>query len=162
MLGAFSLFRRTAPMSAVNATAMLTCANCANSFPAPTVRRGKIQIYCGNDCQIQAANKRRSSTRAGRINGITYPHAGETPGQPSSPDPMRIPPSVDMAASDRPSTPKDRLSELMEKAHSRGGVNALRLPPLRSYGASPHGLRWQRYSHHDPLPKISRTARQVS
>ena len=149
-------------MSAVNATAMLTCANCANSFPAPTVRRGKIQIYCGNDCQIQAANKRRSSTRAGRINGITYPHAGETPGQPSSPDPMRIPPSVDMAASDRPSTPKDRLSELMEKAHSRGGVNALRLPPLRSYGASPHGLRWQRYSHHDPLPKISRTARQVS
>jgi hypothetical protein len=76
-------------MSAVNATAMLTCANCADSFPAPTVRRGKIQIYCGNDCQIQAANKRRSSTRAGRINGITYPHAGETPGQPSSPDPMR-------------------------------------------------------------------------
>jgi hypothetical protein len=36
-------------MSAVvNLTSVLrTCAQCATEFPAPTVRRGKVQIYCG-------------------------------------------------------------------------------------------------------------------
>jgi hypothetical protein len=48
-------------MSAVNegairqANPMLTCAQCALSFPAPPFRRGKVQIYCSSQCQTKAA-----------------------------------------------------------------------------------------------------------
>jgi hypothetical protein len=112
-------------MSAVNATATLTCANCATEFNSGQ-RRGKVQRYCRPACQITAANMRRASTRAGRIQGITYPHAGKTPGQPLSPEAITIPPTVKTPASDSPS----RLSVLMEKAHSRGGVNAFEIAEI--------------------------------
>jgi hypothetical protein len=105
-------------MSAVNT---LTCAQCAASFAAPPVRRGKVQIFCTPKCRVAGANARRATTRAGRINGITYPHAGEPSGRPLPSTLTDIPPSVDRSATDSPS---DRLAELMAKAHSRGGVTA--------------------------------------
>jgi hypothetical protein len=61
--------------------------------------------------------------------------AGETPGRPSSPDPMRIPESAKTPASDAPST---RLSTLMAKAHSRGGIDAWEIAELAKLrGISP-------------------------
>jgi hypothetical protein len=108
-------------MSSTATAATLTCAHCAIEFPQPTVRRGKVQRYCSRPCQITAANMRRASTRAGRINSITYPHAGEPSGRPLPSTLTDIPPSVDRSATDAPDS---RLAELMAKAHSRGGVTA--------------------------------------
>jgi hypothetical protein len=102
---------------------MPACLQCTAEFPAPPARRGKVQVYCSRPCQTKAANVRRASTRAGRINGITYPHAGEPLQRLKTPEAMSIPPSVDRSASDRPSA-ADRLSFLMDKAHSRVGVTA--------------------------------------
>jgi hypothetical protein len=99
------------------------CLQCTAEFPAPPVRRGKAQVYCSPPCQMKAANMRRASTRAGRINGITYPHTEEPLQRLETPEAMSIPPSVDRSTSDRPS-PAARLSELMDKAHSRVGVTA--------------------------------------
>jgi hypothetical protein len=61
----------------------LTCAQCVAPFPAPSTRRGKVQIYCAKDCQTKAANARRKTTRAGR-KGATI----ETNPRPSSPTPL--------------------------------------------------------------------------
>jgi hypothetical protein len=98
---------------------MPACLHCHTDFP-PAPTSGKPQVYCGRPCQTKAANARRASTRAGRKLPLeTYPHAGEPSGRPlPSTD---IPPSVDRSATDSPSA---RLSELMAKAHSRGGVTA--------------------------------------
>jgi hypothetical protein len=120
-------------MSAVTANATITCAQCATAF-TPGQRRGKVQTYCTPKCQTKAANARRASTRSGRILGITNPHAGETPGQPISPEVITTPPSARTPASDSP----NRLSELMEKAHSRGGVTAFEIAEIaRARGISP-------------------------
>jgi hypothetical protein len=96
----------------------LTCAHCTAPFPAPTVRRGKVQIYCGPTCRVAGGNSRRASTRAGRTaTTVTNP-------RPLSPALTMKPPSVEGSPSDAPHTPGDRLSVLMEKAHSRGGIDA--------------------------------------
>jgi hypothetical protein len=117
---------------------MPACLQCTAEFPAPPVRRGKAQVYCSPPCQTKAANARRASTRAGRINGITYPHAGEPLQRLKTPEAMSIPPSVDRSASDRQDAPSNRLSELMDKAHSRGGINAWEIAELAKLrGISP-------------------------
>jgi hypothetical protein len=107
---------------------MPACLQCTAEFAAPPARRGKVQVYCSRPCQTKAANARRAPTRAGRIirptdNGITFPRAGEALQRLKTPEAMTIPPSVDRSASDRPSA-ADRLSFLMDKAHSRVGVTA--------------------------------------
>jgi hypothetical protein len=88
------------------------CPQCGASVtPGP-----RPKTYCSTPCQSKAADARRATTRAGR-SGITNPQAEEPPTRPLSPTLIATPPSVDMAAS-------DRLSVLMDKAHSRVGVNA--------------------------------------
>jgi hypothetical protein len=120
-------------MSAVNANPILTCAQCALSFPAPPFRRGKVQIYCSSQCQTKAANARRATTRAGRSK--TNPQAGGPSGRPSPSTLPNIPPSVDMAASEPQSS---RLAVLMAKAHSRGGIDAWEVAELAKLrGVSP-------------------------
>jgi hypothetical protein len=120
-------------MSAVNEGAMrqatLTCPQCSTPFqPAPT--RGKPQKWCSRPCQIKAANARRKTTRAGR-SGTTI----ETNPQVLSPTLAALPPTVDRSTSDAPGA---RLSELMEKAHSRGGVTAWEIAELAKLrGISP-------------------------
>jgi hypothetical protein len=117
-------------MSAVNegamrqANPMLTCAQCALSFPAPPFRRGKVQIYCSSQCQTKAANARRATTREGRK---TNPQVVEPSGRPSPSTLPNIPPSVDMAASEPQSS---RLAVLMAKAHSREGIDAWEVAEL--------------------------------
>jgi hypothetical protein len=105
---------------------MPACLNCTASFPAPTARRGKVQIFCTPKCRVAGANARRASTRAGRINGITYPHAGEPSGRPLAPEATNTPESVDRSASDSPS----RLDVLMALAHSRGGIDPWQVAEL--------------------------------
>jgi hypothetical protein len=101
----------------------LTCANCAEPFPTPTARRGaRPQRFCTPKCQIKAANERRSIKRRGNLST-----AGETPGQPSSPEVITIPPSDSRALSDSPSTPSDSLAALLDKAHSRVGVTSFEI-----------------------------------
>ena len=127
-------------MSAVNT---LTCAQCASPFPAPAVRRGKVQIFCTPQCRVAGANARRASTRAGRIirptdNGITNPHAGEPSGRPLPSTLTDIPPSVDRSLSDAHNPRPDSLEAPMEKAHSRAGINAFELATLAKLrGLSP-------------------------
>ena len=99
-------------------SATLTCAQCTAPFQPPPRKGGKEQRFCSRPCQIKAANARRVR---GKVAGATYPHAGEPSGRPLAPAPTNIPPSVDRSATDSPSA---RLSELMAKAHSRGGVTA--------------------------------------
>jgi hypothetical protein len=109
-------------------TNTLTCAHCAIEFPQPAARRGgRVQRFCTPKCRVAGANARRSTTRTGRINGPTNPHAGEPSGQPSSPEVITIPPSVDRAAHGSPHT---RISELMEKGHSRTGITAWEIAEL--------------------------------
>jgi hypothetical protein len=111
----------------------LTCAQCAAPFPAPSTRRGKVQIYCAKDCQTKAANARRQTTRAGR-KGATI----ETNPRPSSPTPPELPATVDRSVSDRQDTPNNRLKALLDKAHSRGGVNAFEIATIAKLrGISP-------------------------
>jgi hypothetical protein len=69
---------------------------------------------------------RRATTRAGRTLGVTYPRTPEPSGQPLAPEATNIPDSVDRSASESPS----RLSVLMEKAHSRVGVNAFEIAEI--------------------------------
>lgn len=114
---------------------MPACANCNTEFPAPAQRRGKVQTYCSRPCQTKAANARRASTRAGRVEGITYPRAGKAPGQPLPSTPPNIPPTVDRSVSDLPSA---RIAELMALAHSRTGINAWEIAELAKLrGISP-------------------------
>jgi hypothetical protein len=124
-------------MSAVNDTAMLTCAQCATEF-APGQRRGKVQIYCGPTCRVAGGNARRSTTRAGRILGITNPHASEPSGRPIAPEATNTPPSPSTPLSDSRSVASDRIAELMALAHSRGGINAWQVAELAKLkGRSP-------------------------
>jgi hypothetical protein len=116
------------------ATNNLTCAQCATEFPQPAARRGKVQIFCSPKCRVAGGNARRATTRVGRINGETYPHAGEPSTQPLSPTLIATPPSVERSASD---APVDRLSELLAKAHSRAGVTAFEIAEIaRARGIS--------------------------
>jgi hypothetical protein len=111
------------------------CLQCTTDFPAPAARRGKVQVYCSRPCQTKAANARRASTRKGRVEGITYPHAGKAPGQPLLSTPPNIPPTVDRSVSDSPSA---RIAELMALAHSRTGINAWEIAELAKLrGISP-------------------------
>jgi hypothetical protein len=119
-------------------SATLTCASCAVDFPAPAQRRGKVQIYCSPKCRVAGGNARRSSTRQGRINGETNPHAG----RPVSPEATTIPPTAKPPVSGHASTAESvdgsRLEELMEKAHSRVGVNAFEIALIaKMRGISP-------------------------
>jgi hypothetical protein len=50
--------------------------------------------------------------------------------QPLSPTPPTIPPSVDTSPSEANDTAGDRLSALMEKAHSKVGVNAFEIATI--------------------------------
>jgi hypothetical protein len=103
----------------------LTCANCANDFPAPPVLRGgRVRRFCTPKCRVAGANQRRATTRLGRTLGPTNPHAQEPSGLPSSPTLPNMSPSVDRSASDRQDTPSDSLANLLDKAHSRVGVTA--------------------------------------
>jgi hypothetical protein len=95
-----------------------------------------VQRFCTPKCRVAGANSRRSTTRAGRINGPTYPHAGEPSGRPSSPEAITIPPIASRPLSDSPS----RLEILLEKAHSRGGIDPWQWPSWRNCGASRRGL----------------------
>jgi hypothetical protein len=116
----------------------LTCAQCATEFPQPPRTRGKVQRYCSKPCQTKAANMRRATTRAGRINGVTYPQAGKAPIGPLHSTLTDTHATVDRAATETPHTPSDRLSELMEKAHSRGGVTAWEIAEIAKLrGRSP-------------------------
>jgi len=44
-----------------------------------------VRRFCGPPCRVAAGNSRRATTRAGRTNGITNPHASEPSGLASSP-----------------------------------------------------------------------------
>jgi hypothetical protein len=101
----------------------LTCAQCATEF-TPGQRRGKIQIYCGPICRVAGGNARRATTRSGRANGITNPHAGDPRTGPSSSPLLNTSHTVDRAASEASDTPIDSLKALLDKAHSRVGVTA--------------------------------------
>jgi hypothetical protein len=123
-------------MSAVNATPMLTCANCAIEFPQPAARRGgRVQRFCTPKCRVAGANSRRSTTRTGRANGPTYPHAQGPSGRPKIPEAITIPTSASRALSDARNT---RISELMALAHSRGGIDPWQVAELAKLkGISP-------------------------
>jgi hypothetical protein len=112
-------------MSAVNT---LTCPSCSTAFVAPPARRGgKPRIYCGRVCQIKSANERRVR---GKSNLST---ASEPSGQPIAPGVITIPPTAQTPLSDAP----NRLEFLMEKAHSRVGVNAFEIAEIaRARGIS--------------------------
>ena len=104
----------------------LTCAHCAEPFPAPAQRRGaRPQVYCGKPCQTKAANARRATTRAGRK--VTNPQGAAPSGLPSSPALPTMPPSVDRSVSDARSA---RISALMTLAHSRGGIDPWQIAEL--------------------------------
>ena len=116
--GGLSLFTRTTPLSA--------CPQCGEAIT--TASRPKT--FCTPACQVQAANARRATTREGRALGLANPRAG----RPLSPSPTDIPASDKTPASDAPT----RLSEPMEKAHSKAGINAFELADLaRLRGLSP-------------------------
>jgi hypothetical protein len=101
---------------------MPACPQCGSSVtPGP-----RKKTFCSSQCQSKAANSRRSTTRAGR-KGVTNPPVPAPNPRPSSPTPPALHPSVDMAASDRQDTPSDSLEALLEKAHSRTGVNAFEI-----------------------------------
>jgi hypothetical protein len=58
--------------------------------------------------------------------------------QPLSPTPPALPSHVDRSPSDAPHTPSDRLSTLMAKGHSKGGINAWEIAELAKLrGISP-------------------------
>jgi hypothetical protein len=58
--------------------------------------------------------------------------------QPLSPTPPAMPPSVDTLVSDHQDTAADRLSELMAKAHSKGGIGPWEVAELAKLrGRSP-------------------------
>jgi hypothetical protein len=108
-----------------------TCAHCATEFPQPPRTRGKVQTHCSSTCRVAGANARRATTRAGRR--ATYPRAVEPSTQSISPALTDIPSSVERSVSDSP-----RLSTLMAKAHSRGGINAWEIAELAKLrGRSP-------------------------
>jgi hypothetical protein len=107
---------------------MLACPQCTTEIPEAPRRGGKPRVYCSRPCQIKAANARRPPRP-------TYPHAVEPPTQPLAPTLTNIPPSVKTPVSDAPGA---RLSELMAKAHSRGGINAWEIAELAKLrGRSP-------------------------
>jgi hypothetical protein len=107
----------------------LTCPQCTAEFKQPPPR-GKPQVYCGRPCQITAANQRRATTRKGRL--------GQANPQPLAPTPVKLRPTVDRSPSERQDTPSNRLSELMAKAHSRGGIDAWEIAELAKLrGISP-------------------------
>ena len=118
-------------MSAVNATPMLTCAQCATPFPAPAQRRGgRVQIYCQRACQITAANIRRDLKRKGNLSTAVKPS-----GRVDMAKVITIPPSNSRAASDAHNT---RISALMTLAHSRGGIDPWQIAELAKLkGVSP-------------------------
>jgi hypothetical protein len=92
-------------MSAVNDTAMLTCANCAIEFPHPATRRGgRVRRFCTPKCRVAGANARRASTRTGRLNSTlsTTRKAVEQPIHSTLPP---MPPSVDRSLSDHHNAP---------------------------------------------------------
>jgi hypothetical protein len=106
------------------------CAHCTNEFPEAPRRGPRPKTYCSPKCQIKAANIRRDLKRKGDLST-----AGEPSGRTPASDPMRIPPTPSTPLSDAPNA---RLSELMEKAHSRTGINAFELADLaRLKGLSP-------------------------
>lgn len=108
---------------------MPACLTCTSDFPAAT-RGGRAQKFCSPPCRVADANSRRSTTRKGR-QGVTNP-------QPLSTTPPTARPTVETSPTDAPATPSDRLNELMEKAHSRTGINAFELADLaRLRGLSP-------------------------
>jgi hypothetical protein len=124
-------------MSAVNT---LTCANCANPFPAPPFIRGKPQRFCGRACQTRAANMRRSIKRRGSAaqRPCDLSTAGKTPGRPSSPEAITIPPSASTPLSDSPNPTSDRIAELLARAHSKTGIDPFSVAELaRLRGLSP-------------------------
>jgi hypothetical protein len=102
---------------------MPACANCQTEFPE-VPRRGKAKLFCGPTCRVSAGNARRATTRSGRTLGLTNPRAGEAPGGPLSPEVIATRPSVDRSVSDSHNI---RLSELMAKAHSPGGVTSFEI-----------------------------------
>jgi hypothetical protein len=114
-------------MSAVNT---LTCANCANPFPAPPFIRGKPQRFYGRACQTRAANMRRSIKRRGSAaqrpcDLSTAVAPPERPLPSTLPDaPAKVQTPLSGHASTASSVDRSRLEELMEKAHSRVGVTA--------------------------------------
>jgi hypothetical protein len=126
------------PFSIQKDHAMSACPQCNLAIePSPHKRP---RTYCGPPCQITAANARRQTTRAGRTSGAARPihGAGEPPTRPLSPTLPTISPTVDRSSSDPPATTSYRLSELMEKAHSRGGVTAWEIAEIaRARNISP-------------------------
>jgi hypothetical protein len=110
------------------------CAHCTTDFPTPPFTRGKPQRFCGKVCQTRAANARRASTRAGRIQG-DLSTSGKTPGQPVAPGVTIVPPKAKTPLSDAPNA---RLDALMALAHSPRGIDAWQLAELAKLrGISP-------------------------
>jgi hypothetical protein len=107
----------------------LTCASCAAAFPAPTPRRGaRPQRFCTPKCQIKSANERRSIKRRGNLSTT-----GKAPGRPVAPGVTIVPPTAQTPLSDHARarlSAQERLEELMQKAHSRTGINAWEIAEL--------------------------------
>jgi hypothetical protein len=106
------------------------CLSCKEEITPGPPRGGRAQLFCGPPCRVAAGNARRATTRKGRL-GATNP-------QPSSLTPPTMPSSVDRSPSDCPTPPSDSLEALMEKAHSRTGVNAFEIAMIaKMRGISP-------------------------
>jgi hypothetical protein len=119
---------------------MPACLNCHTEFAEAPRRGPRPKTFCSRPCQIKAANERRSIKRRGSAaqRPCDLSTAGKTPGRPSSPEAITIPPSASTPLSDSPNPTSDRIAELLARAHSKTGIDPFSVAELaRLRGLSP-------------------------